>query len=79
MKKYTILKRYSQRGNGSFFLLFFPPFVSLLSTSVFLSLSLWEATVKDLSPELSYTEVEYERQSKHDGQRVIYGIRSVEE
>ena len=79
MKKYTILKRYSQRGNGSFFLLFFPPVVSLLSTSVCLSLSLWEATVKDLSPELSYTEVEYERQSKHDGQRVIYGIRSVEE
>lgn len=33
------LKKYSQRGNGSFFLLFFPPFISLLSTSVFLSLS----------------------------------------
>ena len=38
--------------------------LSSLPLFFFLSLSLWEATVKDLSPELSYTEVEYERQSK---------------
>ena len=37
--EYTVLKKYSQRGNGSFFLLFFPPFISLLSTFVFPSLS----------------------------------------
>lgn len=55
--------------------------LSLSSLPLFflLSLSLWEATVKDLIPELSYTQVEYERQSKHDGQRVIYGMWSVEE
>lgn len=55
--------------------------LSLSSLPLFflLSLSLWEVTVKDFIPELSYTQVEYERQSKHDGQRVIYGMWSVEE